>query len=79
MKVEINGVCYVPAVETAPPEGEAVREAVRVLLMWLYLRDKPDGAVWGAIDALSPDLHALAGAEGPDVALDAIGGRDGGQ
>lgn len=60
MKVEIDGVRYVPDTEVQPMADGAQRAALRALLVGLYLYQRPErglhGCLWDAINALAPGL-----------------------
>lgn len=76
MEVLIDGIRYVPAADIPTPTEESVLRAVQALTsaLHLYCGSGVDrgtrGCIWDALEALSPDLHALAG-EDPAAAYDA--------
>lgn len=76
MKVVIDGVEYVPRCDAPVLAQVDPTGAARVLLMWLYLRDKPDNAIWSALEKLNPGLASVASDIGAREALVAIGALD---
>lgn len=80
MKVIINGIEYVPKADRIEPATpEAQRKALVAMLWALYLHQKPErgvhGAMWEVVEAMAPGL-AEAHAHDPERMLTVLGERD---
>jgi len=72
MKVVIDGIEYVPAVEVKPPSDSAVNTAIQELVAMIYFQDhKPYAHAWDALNALAPNMAELVTLD-PRVAYDAV-------
>lgn len=65
MRVVIDGIEYVPRAEVPVPRDGPSVKAIQELTTALHLYRNSGcsglkGCVWGALEAISPDFHALA-------------------